>query len=78
MKMDRRRLVSEVVVQIDNHSVADCSLDSWDRPLPIDANNGSLEEPVRVCPHPLGGKVVDAGGSLSKRAEGEGKTNKKI
>ena len=78
MKVDRRRLVSKVIAQINDQSVADCGLNSWNGPLSIDTNDGSLEKPVGIRPHPLGGEIVDAGGGLSKRAEGEGTINKVV
>lgn len=78
MEMNGRRLISEVILQIDDYPVANGSFNSWNRPLPIDANDWSFEESVRVCPNPLGGKIVYAGGGFSKRAEGEGTTDKEV
>ena len=72
--MNRCRLVAEIIVQVDDQSITNDSLDPWNGPLSIDANNGPLKEAIGVCPHPLGGEIVDTSGGFSQRAEGEDKT----
>jgi hypothetical protein len=36
MEMQARRLIPQLVVDIDDNLVADCGFDGWARPLPID------------------------------------------
>lgn len=78
MKMNRGRLISEIVVQIDNHSIADRSLDTWNGPLSIDTDDWSFEEAVRICPHPFGGEVIDTSFCFCNREEDEGTTDEEL
>lgn len=71
MKMNRRRLVAEIIVQVNDQSITNGCFDPRNGPLSIDANNGPLKEAIGVCPHPLGGKIVHTSGGFSERAEGE-------
>ncbi len=76
--MNRCRLIAKIIVQVDDQSVANGSLDPWNRPLSIDANDGPLKESIGVCPHPSGGEIVNTGGGFSERAKGEGITEEVI
>lgn len=52
VKVERCRLVTELIVRIDDDVVAYVGLDLWYRPLPVDAYDWSLEGTVgiRSCP----------------------------
>ena len=78
MKMNRRRLVAKIIVQVYDQSITNDSLDPWDGPLSIYSNDGSLKEAIGVCPHPLGGEIVDTSSGFAERAEGEDITDEVV
>lgn len=66
MKVQRRRLVSERVLDIDDELVALGDPDGWDGPLSVDANDGTGLHAIRVRIHPRYIKVVSNGGTVSQ------------
>lgn len=58
MKVQRRRLVTQVIVGIDQDGIPNIGHDLRDRPLPVDADGRTLKRAVGVGPDPFDGKVV--------------------
>lgn len=58
VKVQRRRLVPQVIAGINQDGVPDIGLDARDRPLPVDADGRALKRAVGVGPDPSDGKVV--------------------
>jgi hypothetical protein len=60
-------LVAELVVQIDNHSVTNGSLDAWYGPLSIDSNDRPVEKAIRVSGDPTHIEVIDTDFAVNQR-----------
>lgn len=58
MEMQRGRLVTKLVVDVNNNSVAEVHVDCWDRPFAIDTNDGAFKGTIRVCSNPANVEVV--------------------
>lgn len=62
VKMQRSRLVTELVVDVDDDTIADVCLDMRNGPLVIDADDGTRERSVRIGSDPSDVEVVADGG----------------
>jgi hypothetical protein len=71
MEVQRRGLVSELVVDIDNHAIAHCCVERWQRPLAIDANGRPPVGIVGVGLHPGDVPIINARCCVGKGAEGQ-------
>ena len=64
MEMQRRRLISKRVLDIDNDLITFVGNDRWDGPLTIDAHHGAILLAIWVCVCPSDVKVIGDSGSL--------------
>lgn len=72
VKMQRRRLVTKLVVEVDDDTIADIGLNARNGPLVIDANDGTRERCVWIGSDPSDVEVVvDSGcaGKAQRRSE---------
>ena len=60
-----------MVVHVDNHSVANSSLDSRQGPLSVDPDYRPVEETVRISSDPTHIEVVGTGFGVNQRKQGE-------
>lgn len=58
MEMQRCRLVTKLVVNVNDDSVAEVHVNCWDRPLAIDTNDRALKGTIRVCSYPANVEIV--------------------
>ena len=65
--MQGGRLVAELVVHIDDYSVANGSLDAWYGPLSIDPNDRPFEKTIRVSSDPTYVEVVGTDFGVNQR-----------
>lgn len=70
VKMQRSRLVTKLVVDVDDDTIADIGLDPRNGPLVIDANDGTRERSVWIGRDPSDVEVVVDGGSAGKAQRG--------
>lgn len=68
--MQRSRLVTERVLDIDDDLVADVGGDLWDGPLSVDANGGTIKGTVWIGRDPANIEVVRDGGGVCAGKEG--------
>lgn len=61
MEVQRRRLIAEIVVSINDEAVTDRGLDGWEWPLLVDRDDPSLVAVIRISVYPADVEVVDAG-----------------
>jgi hypothetical protein len=69
--MQRGRLVAKLVVHVDNHPVADSSLDPWYGPLSINPNDRPVEKAIRIPGDPTNIEIVGTSFGVNHRKEGE-------
>lgn len=69
MKVQRGRLITELIVHIDDDVVTNVGIYLRDRPLPIDANRGPLECTIWICGDPCDIEIICDGGGRSSRHE---------
>ena len=60
-------LVAKLVVQIDNHSVTNGSLDARYGPLSIDSNDWPVEKVIGVSGDPAHIEVIGTGFAINQR-----------
>lgn len=70
VKMQRSRLVTKLVVEVDDNAIADIGLDARNGPLVVDANDGTRERSVWIGRDPSYVEVVVDGGSADKAQRG--------
>jgi len=70
VKVQRRGLVAQLVVDLDDDAVANVGLDLGDGPLAVDADDGARERTVRVGRHPGDVEVVVDRGRGSDAGDG--------
>lgn len=63
VKVQRGRLIAELVIQVDDYAVAEIALKGGNRPFAVDANDGPLEGGVRIGSDPSDVEIVVDGGS---------------
>lgn len=61
MEMHAGRLIHEPVCKMYDNLLADLCIDCWGRPLTIDADDGSLQQAIRVSGNPGDLPVVSGG-----------------
>lgn len=58
VEMQRGRLVTKLVVDVNDNSVAEVHIDCWDRPLAVDTNDRAFKGTIRVGSNPANVEVV--------------------
>jgi hypothetical protein len=58
VEVKTRTLISQLILYIDNDSIANSSSDWWNGPFSIDANDRTLKRTIRICSNPFDSEVV--------------------
>lgn len=69
VKMNARTLIAQLVINIDDHTIALGNIQQWQRPLPIDADGRAVEGSVRVGSDPSNVPIIIDSSSLRYQAK---------
>lgn len=70
VKVQRSRLIAKLVADVDNDTIADICLDTRNRPLVVDANDGTRERSIWIGSDPSDVEVIVDSGCADKTQRG--------
>lgn len=60
MEMERCRPIAKLIIDIDNHLVADIGLNAWNWPFAIDSHDTTLKLAIGISGDPTDIEVIDS------------------
>jgi len=71
MEMQAGTRIAQLVVEMDDNSITHRSCDGRDRPLTVDAHDGTFESTIRICPNPTNVEVISNSGGIGYQPKGQ-------